>query len=78
MAQPQIKEVPERWIASDAGRQVIYIVVAAALGIASAVGFLTAEQAADILASIVNLAGVLGFSLAAANKPKPAPAELAG
>ena len=67
----EIKEVPERGIKSDSARNIIYIVLGAALAIATIVGWLTEAQAETILSSIVSVAGVLGFSLAAANKPKP-------
>lgn len=78
MAQSQIKEVPERWIASDQGRQVIYIILAAVMAVLTALDILDGEAADQLLQTIVQVAGLLGFSLAAANKPKPAPAERAG
>lgn len=78
MAQPQIKEVPERWIASDQARQVIYLVLAFGLAVATALDVIDGEAADQLLQTIVQVAGLLGFSLAAANKPKPAPAELGG
>lgn len=78
MAKSQIKEVPERWIASDAGRQVVYIVLAAVLAILTALDILDGEAAGQLLQTIVQIAGLLGFSLAAANKPKPAPADKLG
>lgn len=66
----EIREVPERGIRSDNARSIIYIVLAAGLAIAGVLGFIDADEAETILDNIVQLAGALGFGLAAANKPK--------
>ena len=67
----ELKQVPEAVVPNDRARQIIYIVLAAGLGIAGVLGFIDPANTQMILDNIVQIAGALGFGLAAANKPKP-------
>ena len=67
---PEIKETPDRGIKSDNVRQAVYIGLAALLAILTVFDVITEDVAEQIESIVLQVAALVGFSLAAANKPK--------